>query len=331
MNPKLYIKVNQPNGSRQVNASKQGPSYRSFVVIRLIIRFTKHHAAHQESDMDIDEKEIRRFQSTISNHSGYDFSEYSVNSLKRRLSKLLKDYGADFSRLIRTIESDALALEEAVKKITVNTTELFRDPKIWQSILLELLPRFSNCPSINIWHPGCSTGQEVYSMMIVLDQLGLLDKSNIFASDLNADVLEKAKSGTYRLRFNREYIDHFNEVFQHGMNGGSNREYKSFQSYFSIDETRDQIRMHRFLREKPVYKKSDLVMDNQPFFLNFDIVICRNVIIYFNYELQNRVLSMFHRTMRENGCLVLGLHESIIGPGSRLFRKQDHFYVKQRP
>jgi chemotaxis protein methyltransferase CheR len=281
--------------------------------------------------MEIDEKEIRRFQSAISNHSTYDFSGYSVNSLKRRLSKLLDNYGADFSRLIRTIESDPLALEEVVKKITVNTTELFRDPKIWRSIMLEMLPRFKTFPSLNIWHPGCSTGQEVYSMMIVLDQLGMLDRTNIFASDLNTDVLEKARSGTYRLRFNREYIEHFNEVFQQGLNGHTEQGYKSYDSYFSVDETRDQIRMHKFLCEKPVYKKIDLVMDNHSFFMNFDMIICRNVIIYFNYELQNRVLSMFHRTMRENGCLVLGLHESIIGPCSSMFIKQDHFYVKRRP
>jgi len=302
---------------------------RYFVVIRLIIRFTKHHTGQQESDMDIDEKEIRRFQSTISKHSTYDFSEYSVSSLKRRLSKLLDDYGSDFSRLIMTIESDAAAMEQVVKRITVNTTELFRDPKIWRNIMLELLPRFSNYHSINIWHPGCSTGQEVYSMMIVLDQLGLLERSNIFASDLNTDVLEKAKLGAYRLRFNREYIDNFNEVFQQEVNGRPGHVYKPFRSYFSIDETRDLIRMNKFLCEKPVYKKIDLVMDDNPFFMNFDMIICRNVIIYFNYELQNRVLSLFHRNMHENGCLVLGLHESIIGPCAKLFTKRDHFYVKR--
>lgn len=308
---------------------KTVPTTRHFVVIRLIIRFTKHHTAQQESDMDIDEKEIRRFQSTISKHSTYDFSEYSVNSLKRRLSKLLKDYGSDFSRLIMTIESDAVAMEQVVKRITVNTTELFRDPKIWRNIMLELLPRFSTCPSINIWHPGCSTGQEVYSMMIVLDQLGLLERSNIFASDLNTDVLEKARAGTYRLRFNREYIDNFNEVFQQEVNGLPEHDYKPYRSYFSIDDTHDLIRMNKFLCEKPVYKKIDLVMDDNTFFMNFDIIICRNVIIYFNYELQNRVLSLFHRNMHENGCLVLGLHESIIGPCGNLFTKRDHFYVKR--
>ncbi len=242
----------------------------------------------------------------------------------------MKDYNSDFSRLITTLESDTQALEEVVKKITVNTTELFRDPGIWQSIMLYLLPRFRKRTSINIWHPGCSTGQEVYSMMITLDQLGLLEKSNIYASDLNADVLELARTGAYRLRFNREYVDNFNDVFKRGIENKIQGKFKDYKAYFDINEARDLIQMHAFLCEKPVYKKLDLVNEDHSFQIDFDIVICRNVIIYFNYELQNRVLGMFHRTMKDNGCLVLGLHESIIGPSTSMFTKQDHFYVKRK-
>lgn len=302
----------------------------SFVVKRLITRFTKHHAAYPVENMDIGENDIRRFQSTISKYSEYDFSEYSLNSLKRRIARLMRKYDSDFSRLIRTMETDKVAMEEVVKRITVNTTGLFRDPHIWESIMLNLLPRFSRHSSINIWHPGCSTGQEVYSMMIILDQLGLLERSNIFASDLNTDVLEKARSGTYRLSFNREYIENFKLVFAAGINGREKTGFKPYQDYFRVDETRDLIRMHEFLREKPVYKKIDLVMDENAFFMNFDIILCRNVIIYFNYELQNRVLELFYRNMRDDGCLVLGLHESIIGPCSSIFTKQDNFYVKRK-
>lgn len=242
----------------------------------------------------------------------------------------MKDYNSDFSRLITSLESDTVALEEVVKKITVNTTELFRDPGIWQSIMLYLLPRFRKRTSINIWHPGCSTGQEVYSMMITLDQLGLLEKTNIYASDLNADVLELARSGAYRLRFNREYVDNFNDVFNQGIENRIQGKFKDYKAYFSINEARDLIQMHAFLCEKPVYKKLDLVNEDHSFQIDFDIVICRNVIIYFNYELQNRVLGMFHRNMKDNGCLVLGLHESIIGPCTSMFTKQDHFYVKRK-
>jgi len=280
------------------------------------------------NDSDIGEQDIRQFQETICEHSDYDFSEYSANSLRRRLIRITEDYGSDVQRLIRTISSDPAALEEVVKRITVNTTELFRDPAIWQNIILRVLPRFRQHSSINIWHSGCSTGQEVYSMMIALDQFGLLERSNIYASDLNTDVLETAGRGQYRLRFNREYINNFNDVFSPGIAKITQREFNSHKKYLKIDETRDLIQIKDFLRNKPVFKKIDLVRDDNLFFLNFDIIVCRNVIIYFNYELQNRVLRLYHRSMRDNGCLILGLHESIIGPCSKLFSKQENYYVR---
>jgi chemotaxis protein methyltransferase CheR len=274
--------------------------------------------------MEIQEKEVRDFQNAIREHSSYDFSGYSVNSLKRRIEKIIEDYNTNLERLIRTISADPLALEEVVKRITVNTTELFRDPKLWSNILLKLLPRFNKHSSINIWHAGCSTGQEVYSMMIVLDQLNLLERTNIYASDLNTDVLEIAKKGRYRLRFNREYIDNFNEIFD------SKNNYDPYNTYFIVDETKDRIQMRDFLCKKPIFKKIDLVKDYNLFYLNFDIIICRNVIIYFNIELQNKVLRLFHRNLKSNGCLVMGVHESIIGAEANLFIKEGYFYVKRK-
>mgnify|MGYP003807556139 FL=1 len=103
-----------------------------------------------------------------------------------------------------------------------------------------------------------------------------------------------------------------------------------YDRYFKIDEARDRIQMLDFLKRKPVYNKIDLVKDDNLFFVNFDIIVCRNVIIYFNYNLQNRVLSLFHRNLRDNGCLVLGMHESIIGPGTLQFMKEETYYTKRR-
>jgi chemotaxis protein methyltransferase CheR len=280
--------------------------------------------------MDISNSDIQNFQVAVKEHSEYDFSDYSTNSLKRRLSKILEDYGSDINRLLRTISSDSIALEEIIKKITVNTTELFRDPHIWQSILLKLLPRFRKHSSIHIWHAGCSTGQEVYSMMILLDQLGMLERSNIYASDINTDVLDIARQGSYRLRFNREYIDNFNEVFSSEDQKDPEESYFPIEKYLKIDEARDRIQMLEFLKNKPIYNKIDLVKDDNLFFVNFDIIMCRNVIIYFNHELQNKILNLFHRNMRDNGCLVLGIHESIIGPETAIFPKEDSFYSKRK-
>ncbi len=279
-----------------------------------------------KTDLDIKENDVKQFQNAITENSNYDFNAYSINSLKRRLAKVLEEYDSDIERLIRTISSDRIALEEIVKKITVNTTELFRDIKVWNSIRDKVLPRYAEHSSIHIWHPGCSTGQEVYSMMILLDQLDLLERSYIYASDLNTDVLETARRGSYRLRFNREYIDNFNELFPTGDQQGG---YAPFSRYFKMDEAKDKIQMLDFLCKKPVYKKIDLVKDENQFLINFDIIICRNVIIYFNYELQNKVLKLFHRSMRNNGALVLGMHESIIGQCCELFHKEDYFYIKR--
>lgn len=281
------------------------------------------------NNSDIQEKDIRKFQETISEYSAYDFSDYSVNSLKRRLFKITEKYGTNINALINIIGSDPSLLEEVVKRLTVSTTELFRDPLIWKGIMNILQSEFSARASIKIWHPGCSTGQEVYSMMIMLDQLGLLEKSEIYASDINTDVMETARKGTYRLRFNREYIDNFNTVFAADTGHIQSAQFYSFEKYLAIDEIGDSIVMKDFLREKPVYKKIDLVKNDNLFNVKFDLVICRNVIIYFNNELQNKVLQNFHSTMSDHSLLVLGLHESIIGPCSRLFQKKNLFYFRK--
>lgn len=280
--------------------------------------------------MDVEDRDIKIFLEAIKENSAYDFSDYSLNSLRRRINKALNAYNSDIISLINKIRKDPIFMEEVVKQITVNTTELFRDPKVWKKMLLEVIPKFMHLSSINIWHPGCSTGQEVYSMMIILDRLGLLEKSTIYASDINSDVLIAARKGSYRYSFNKEYIENYKVVF----NSPEKEKVKSgkpdWKKYFKVDETKDLIIMQDFLREKPIYNKGDLVKDKKLFNTKFDLIICRNVIIYFNYELQNRVLKMFHTNMHSNGCLLLGMHESIIGPYSNLFKKDDQFYFKKR-
>jgi chemotaxis protein methyltransferase CheR len=280
------------------------------------------------NDTDIQEKDVRRFQDTIRDCSSYDFGEYSVSSLKRRLFKVLEQYGTDMNTLTGIIRKDPQTLEEVVKKLMVSTTELFRDPPVWKVVMEELLTMFREQPAIRIWHPGCSTGQEVYSMMILLDQVGLLDRAELFASDINTDVMETAKKGVYRLRFNREYLENFSRVFSEPPVADPDSKFAPYDKYFRIDELSDSIVMHNFLRKKPKYSKIDLVQDENLFKQEFDMIICRNVIIYFNFELQNKVLHLFHRSMGKNGLLVLGKHESIIGPGSNLFKKKGQLYVK---
>lgn len=278
---------------------------------------------------DINDNDIRRFQEVIAHGSRYNFNDYSLNSLKRRLLKIMEDRGLDIDTLILTVDNNPAALEDVVNKLTVHTTGLFRDPEIWEALMLKALPRFRNHSSIRIWHAGCSTGEEVYSMMIMLDQLGLLGQAEICASDINKQVLQTARNGKYRLRVNKEYIDNFKKVFSPGNEQAGGKKFSPCEKYITTDASVDSLMMNDFLRQKPRYKVVDLVREDNVFQMEFDVVVCRNVIIYFNYPLQNKVLQQFHRNMRSNAVLVLGAHESIIGPETTIFQKSGHFYIKK--
>ena len=122
--------------------------------------------------MEVVGKDIQNFQLVVRKHSGFDFSDYSHTSLRRRLTRILLELEMNMDQLTLRMEEDEAFLQMIMRKITVHTTEMFRDPHIWKQIKNDLLPRFSSQPALRIWHPGCSTGQEVYSMMMVLDELG---------------------------------------------------------------------------------------------------------------------------------------------------------------
>jgi chemotaxis protein methyltransferase CheR len=278
--------------------------------------------------MEVVGKDIQNFQHTVRDHSDFDFSDYSHTSLQRRLNRILLELELNMDQLIKQMKSDREFTDRIMRKITVHTTELFRDPHIWKKMKDELLPSLSHQECIRIWHPGCSTGQEVYSMMMVLDGLGLLEKSEIYGSDLHEEVIETARQGRYKYRFNQSYLENFDRVMLNGEGTFSWKQKKHWKKYFHIDEASDTIQMKDFLRQKPVYKKLDLVKDPNLFLVNFDLIVCRNVIIYFNAELQNRVFELFHKNLNEYGSLLLGVHESIMGSYTKKFIRKDPFYYK---
>ena len=279
--------------------------------------------------MELDEKDIRRFQFTLRDHSDYDFTEYSITCLRRRLTRILLEYEMDLEQMTEAMRADEGFMQEIAKKLTVHTTELFRDPNDWKKLKQELLPAYRDRSVIRIWHPGCSTGQEVYSMMMMLDEMGMLDQSRICARDINPDVLEIAREGKYKFRFNQSYLENFQKVLFNEPEEQGPKLKKQWKKYFNIDEARDVIHMREFLRNKPVYKKHDLVKDPNLFLVKFDLIVCRNVIIYFNDDLQNRVFRLFWDNLKEDGVLILGVHESIMGPYSRRFLKKDSYYQKK--
>ena len=278
--------------------------------------------------MTVTDQDYQLFLFALKNSSKYDFSQYSEKSLKRRIQKVLTDHLLTIPSLVTKIKSEPEFVEEVVKEITVNTTELFRDPQVWQTLRFNILPHFKNNSVINIWHAGCSTGQEVYSMLILLNELNLLEKTKIYATDINTDVMDIAKQGEYRYRFNLSYLDNFDKVIKENPYNYDEYNDVPYDKYFMLDKPTDAIRMHPFLRQKPVFKKHDLVTENNTLYVKFDLILCRNVIIYFNYNLQCRVLDLFHQNLYENGCLMLGLHEAILGSHASKFQKKGHAYFK---
>jgi len=279
--------------------------------------------------MAVSKEEIALFIDVIKANSDYDFADYSERSFTRRVEKVLIDNKLDFQELIAKMRKEKDLVEKIVKDITVNTTELFRDPKVWQTIRYRVLNKFENQKTINIWHAGCSTGQEVYSMLILLSEMGYFDKANVFATDINNDVLDIAKKGEYKYRFNINYLESYNKVIKE--NPYNYEEYHDVPhtKYFDVDKAKDSYKMKPFLLKKPLFRKHDLVHDGNIFYTKFDMIMCRNVLIYFNSNLQNKIFELFHQSLFSNGYLILGAHESMSGPITTKFKKKGMIYVKK--
>ena len=167
-------------------------------------------------------------------------------------------------------------------------------------------------------------------MLILLNELGLFDQAKVFATDINTDMLEAAKNGTYKYRFNLGYLDNFDKVLKENPFNFEDKVDVPYEKYFDIDKVKDTIQMKPFLREKAVFRKHDLVKDGNVFYSKFDLIFCRNVIIYFNNKLQSRVIDMFNGSLNRDGYLILGSHESILGASANNFERSKGFYKKKQ-
>ncbi|HAN00833.1 MAG TPA: chemotaxis protein CheR [Marinilabiliales bacterium] len=278
----------------------------------------------------VTDEDVQRFITAIKMSSTYDFTDYSDRSFKRRIEKLLVDNHMDINQLTLKSTKDKDFLEKTVRDITVNTTELFRDPEMWITLKYQILPKLKKNKSIFIWHAGCSSGQEIYSMLILLHELGMFEQAKVFASDINSEMLETAKNGQYKYRFNLGYLDNFDKVIKENPYNYEQTIQVDYEKYFDIDKVKDTITMKQFLREKAVFRKHDLVRDGNIFYSKFDIIFCRNVIIYFNNKLQNKVIELFSNSLYRDGYLILGAHESILGTVANNFDRTKGFYKKKQ-
>ena len=279
--------------------------------------------------LSITDLELLKIIQVIRTISTYDFSDYSEKSLKRRFAKILLDYRITTEDLLRQLKTQPSFVEEVVRKVTVNTTEMFRDPPIWISLRDDILSKLAQKPVIRIWHAGCSTGQEVYSMIILLSEMGLLNQTELYATDLNSNAIEIAKKGVYKYKFNINYLNNFDKVIHSDIDNQLIFKDISYKKYFEIDQVDDKIKINKSLLEKPIYAKHDLVKDQNIFDVTFDLILCRNVIIYFNYNLQNKIFQLFYDSLGEDGYFMLGVHESILGPFSSKFEKRGFYYLKK--
>ena len=230
-----------------------------------------------------------------------DFRDYAISSFKRRIHRFLDLYKFDtVYSLITHLESEKSFLDVFVSEITVNVTELFRDPSFWRELRNDILPKiFENKLRVNIWHAGCSSGEEVFSMAILLYEMGLLDRVRLYASDLDSQILNRAKSGGGFSQKNME-LNERNYIRFQGEN--TLEKYYEFRKsrYYISDEILKNIN----------FSKYDLVQDNQH--QKFDFILCRNVMIYFNQTLQNKVLSKLNQSLYKFGYLGVGSKESLI-------------------
>ncbi|MFO7868664.1 MAG: CheR family methyltransferase [Bacteroidales bacterium] len=277
--------------------------------------------------MEICENELQQFIDVVRKKSTFDLSGYSEKSLIRRIEKVLLDYTCSFNQLLDKISQDTFFLESVIKQITVNTTELFRDTQFWQELRFQVLPSLQDNERLSVLHVGVSSGQEVYSMLILLYELGLFEKTRVYATDINEDMIEVAKYGEYSYRFYDLYKESFFAVIKDNPYGKSFK-HKPFDEYFECDAKKSYMRAADFLRDKPHFITHDIVSLKNPVHENFDIILCRNVLIYFKADLQKKVYNMFYNNMKDESYLALGMQESMGWYMSTIFQKSGRFYKK---
>lgn len=260
----------------------------------------------------------------LKKNTPYDFSEYSDNSIYRRILKIQQDHQLTLEELAEKTRKNSHFVEQLVEEITVNTTELFRDPELWVHLYREVLPQFKKNKTITIWHAGCSSGQEVYSAMILLEELGLLERSRILATDINSKVIQHAQRGAYSISLNPSNRNNFDVVGRSLWPDSLDR----FDRYFDWDTAADRMVVKEYYRKIPQFIRHDLVTDTSPFAYKVDLLFCRNVLIYFNHSLQNKVVQLFHQQMHQGGCLVLGQHEALPAFFKTKFNKTGLVYGK---
>lgn len=242
--------------------------------------------------------EIELLLEAVFRHTGNDFRSYALSSLRRRLARRRAAEGlASLSALQDLVLHDEAAMQRLLREMSVSVTGMFRDPSFFLALRRTVVPILRTYPFVRIWHAGCSTGEEVYATAILLEEEGLLDRTRLYATDMSGDAVERARAGIFPLSRMREYTANY-------LHAGGLR---SFSEYYTAHY--DAAMFAPRLRQNVLFAHHNLATDGC--FSEFNVILCRNVLIYFAKPLKERVLGLFEDSLAPLGLLCLGRRESL--------------------
>jgi len=259
---------------------------------------------------NITDEELQSINRAILLRYGIDFNNYEPQSFKRRMSRALQKFEVDnIFDLWRIMLKDNTFIFKVIDEITVGLTELFRNPALWLFLKEELTIHFKNRPNINIWHAGCSTGEEVYTMSIVLNEIDLLPKTKIWATDLSGQAIATAEKGSYDDLTFEKYISNY-KVY--------NPAKDLSQYFFHSNET---WRVFQTMRQHIRFEQHNLSKDNTSEL--FDVIFCRNVMIYFDDVLKMRAVEKFYHALKDDGYFIIGYYDALPNEYKQFFEVYD--------
>lgn len=266
-----------------------------------------------------DDKKIKLFLDNVFHIYGYDFRSYKMGNILTSIKTAMKKCNLyEFEKFTSEVSKNEDIFKILFREISVNVTSFFRDPQVYKYLKEEILPYLNSFHSIRIWSAGSSTGEEAYSLAILLYEMNMLEKSVIYATDFNIDAIKNARNAIYPLNI----ID--NATKDYNLMGGND----SFLEYFTIKN--NYIEVSSKIKKHVIFYNHNLISDKV--FNEFHLIVCRNVLIYFNAELQNKALSLFGKSIHRNGFLLLGKSENVTYKhGVELFKPyEDKFNIYKK-
>jgi chemotaxis protein methyltransferase CheR len=249
-------------------------------------------------ELELERLEIELLLEAVYRRYGFDFRQYAQASLKRRLHRRMLAEGLDtISKLQSLLLHEPACMERLLVDLSINVTSMFRDPSFYVAVREKVVPALHTYPFTRIWCAGCSSGEEVYSLAILLQEEGLYERTRLYATDINEHALATARAGVFPLDRMKEYTQNY-------IRAGGKRE---FSEYYVA--AYDNAQFSRALTENVVFARHNLAMDRG--FNEFNVIVCRNVLIYFDRTLQDDVHGLFYESLGMFGILALGHKESI--------------------